>query len=50
LCLFFYKTSDKGRTGLPGSKRRRVERGGEGGQRGEMTQTMYADVNKCIIN
>jgi hypothetical protein len=45
LCLLFNKISDKGRTNLPGT---------EGGERnccgreqaGEMTQTMYAYVNK----
>jgi hypothetical protein len=46
LCLFFNKISGKGRTG---SAWKRGERLGEGGQRGEMTQKMYAHVNKKII-
>jgi hypothetical protein len=34
---------------LPGTERRRGEKvGGRGGQGGEMTQTMYAHVNKRI--
>jgi hypothetical protein len=48
LCLFFNKISDKGRTG-PAWNWVGVEsgrKGGEGGQGGEMTQTMYAHVNK----
>jgi hypothetical protein len=33
---------------LPGTEREKGERVGEGGQGGEMTQTMYAHVNKRI--
>jgi hypothetical protein len=46
LCLFFNKISDKGRMGPAWNLRRE---GGEGlGERqgGEMTQTIYAHVNK----
>jgi hypothetical protein len=36
---------------LPGSEGvKRGRQGGEGGQDGEMTQTMYAHVNKLIKN
>jgi hypothetical protein len=45
LSLFFNKISDKGRTGPDWN---RGEKGEERGQRGEMTQTMYAHVNKRI--
>jgi hypothetical protein len=47
LSLFFNKTSDKGRTGPVWNGRVRGERVGEKG-RGEMTQTIYAGVNKRI--
>jgi hypothetical protein len=49
LSLFFNKTSDKGRTGPAWNSRGKREESGGGGQRGEMTQTMYARVNKRII-
>jgi hypothetical protein len=48
LCLLFNKIRDKGRTGSA-SKRVGVEgEGGDGGQWGEMAQTMYPHVNKSI--
>jgi hypothetical protein len=49
LCLFCNKTSDKDRTGPAWNRRGREERGEEGGRGGEMTQTMYAHMNKRII-
>jgi hypothetical protein len=45
LFLFFNKISDKGRTDLPGIEGGRGRGWGEG-QGGEMTQTMYAHMNK----
>jgi hypothetical protein len=49
LSLFFNKTSDKGRTGPAWNGGRKEGEVGGGGQWGEMTQTMYAHVNKRII-
>jgi hypothetical protein len=49
LSLFFNKTSDKGRTGPTWNRGGKGERVGEGGKGGEMTQIMYAHVNKKII-
>jgi hypothetical protein len=43
LCLVFNKIRDKGTTG---SAWKGGGEGGGGGQGGEMTQTMYAHVNK----
>jgi hypothetical protein len=50
LCLsfFFNKTSDKVRTGPAWNGEGKKGEGGGGGQGGEMTQTMYARVNKRI--
>jgi hypothetical protein len=53
LCLPYYayvfsstKLVIKAEQDLPGTERGRVEEKGGGGQGGEMTQTMYAHVNK----
>jgi hypothetical protein len=50
LSLFFNKTSDKGRTGPAWNGGGKEGEDGGGGQEREMTQTMYAHVNKRIKN
>jgi hypothetical protein len=49
LCLLFNKISNEGRQVLPGSEGGWEGVGGGRGQGREMTQTMYACVNKWII-
>jgi hypothetical protein len=49
LCLFFNKITEKGRTGPAWKGRGERGEGWGRGHRGEMTQTMYAHVNKLII-
>jgi hypothetical protein len=46
LCVFFNKISDKSKQDLSGTKGEMGREVRGGGQRGEMTQTMYAHVNK----
>jgi hypothetical protein len=46
LCLLFNKIGEKGRTGSAWKGGGREEKEGAGEQRGEMTQTMYAHMNK----
>jgi hypothetical protein len=47
--LFFNKTSDKSRTQPAWNWGRKVIEGGERDKGGEMTQIMYAHVNKRVI-
>jgi hypothetical protein len=51
LCLLFNKIGEKGRTDSAWKRGGEGgERGGGDGQEGEMAQTMYAHINKCIKN
>jgi hypothetical protein len=49
LCFLFNKIEEEVRTGMPGSEGDE-ERGRETGKRGEVAQTMYTHMNKCINN
>jgi hypothetical protein len=49
LCLLFNKIRDKGRTGSAWKRGEEEEQGGRWKQGGEITQTMYAHMNKGII-
>jgi hypothetical protein len=50
LCLLFNKIGEKGRTGSAWKGGGWGKREGKGGEGGEMTQTIYAHMNKLIKN